>query len=160
VAFLHQHQRTIGDDGGEPYIEASLDDYAIAYDLAHQVFADSAHDLPKPARDFLAQVKGIVDTVAKKAKAGIGETWFTRRMIREATKLPDHIIKRHMREIEDLEYVVVQRAPQGGSFRYRLLPQKQAPALLDGLLSPESLARKVEQVGQKWKSGKNGRKPA
>jgi DNA primase catalytic core len=158
VAFLHQWQRTIGDDGGEPYIEASLDDYAIAYDLAHQVFADSAHDLPKPARDFLAQVEGIVETVAKKAKAGIGETWFTRRMVREATKLPDHIIKRHMREIEDLEYLTVQRAPSGGSFRYRLLSQKQAPALLDGLLSPESLAQKAGQAEQKRKSGKIARK--
>jgi hypothetical protein len=96
--------------------------------------------------------------VAKKAKAGIGETWFTRRMIREATKLPDHIIKRHMREIEDLEYVVVQRAPSGGSFRYRLLPQKQAPALLEGLLSPESLAQKAGQAEQKRKSPKIARK--
>jgi DNA primase catalytic core len=152
VAFLHQHQRTIADDGGEQYIEASLADYAIAYDLAHQVFADSAHDLPKPARDFLAQVEAVVETVAKKAKAGIGETWFTRRMIREATKLPDHIIKRHMREIEDLEYVQVQRAPSGGSFRYRLLPQKKTPAVLDGLLTPDLLAQKAGQAGKKRKS--------
>jgi hypothetical protein len=79
-------------------------------------------------------------------------------MVREATKLPDHIIKRHMREIEDLEYVVVQRAPSGGSFRYRLLPQKQAPALLDGLLSPESLAQKAGQAEQKRKSAKIARK--
>jgi hypothetical protein len=160
VAFLHQHQRTIGDDSGEQYIEASLEDYAIAYDLAHQVFADSAGDLPKPARDFLAQVEAVVAAETGRQKARVEEVWFTRRMIREATKLPDHIIKRYMREIEDFEYVVVQRAPQGGSFRYRLLPQKQAPALLEGLLTPESLAEKVEQVGQKWKSAKNGRKPA
>ena len=158
VAFLHQHQRTIGDDGGEQYIEASLEDYAIAYDLAHQVFADSAGDLPKPARDFLAQVEAVVAAETGRQKARVEEVWFTRRMVREATKLPDHIIKRHMREIEDFEYVTVQRAPQGGSFRYRLLPQKQAPALLEGLLSPESLAEKVEQVGQKWKSGKIARK--
>ena len=160
IAFLHQHQRTIGNDGGEQYIEADLDDYAIAYDLAHQVFADSAHDLPKPARDLLTQVEAIVEQAAKHSKAQVGETWFTRRMIREATKLPDHLIKRHMREIEDLEYLQVQRAPQGGSFRYRLLPQKKTPAVLDGLLSPESLAQKVEQVGQKWKSGKIARKAA
>ena len=103
-------------------------------------------------------MESIVETVAKKAKAQVGETWFTRRMIREATKLPDHLIKRHMREIEDLEYLTVQRAPQGGSFRYRLLPQKKTPAVLDGLLSPESLAEKVGQVEQKWKSGKIARK--
>jgi len=167
VAFLHQHQRTIGDDGGEQYIEANLEDYAIAYDLAHQVFADSAHDLPKPARDFLAQVEAVVEALAKQAKAGIGETWFMRRTIREATKLPDHLIKRHMREIEDLEYVQVQRAPSGGSFRYRLLPQKQAPAVLDGLLTPEALAQKHRpsgsgpgQAGQKRKSAKIGSQPS
>jgi DNA primase len=166
VAFLHQWQREVRQDGDAEYIEASIADYAIAYDLAHQVFADSAHDLPKPARDFLAQVEGLVESTAQQTKAGIGETWFTRRMVREVTKLPDHIIKRHMREIEDLEYVVVQRAPQGGSFRYRLLPQKKMPAVLDGLLEPDALAQKccpsgsdkVEQVGQKWKSGKIARK--
>jgi DNA primase len=166
VAFLHQQQRDVRQDGDAEYIEASIADYAIAYDLAHQVFADSAHDLPKPARDFLAQVEGIVESTAKQTKAGIGETWFTRRMVRETTKLPDHIIKRHMREIEDLEYVTVQRAPQGGSFRYRLLPQKKTPAVLDGLLEPDALAQKccpsgsekVEQAGQKWKSGKIARK--
>jgi hypothetical protein len=80
-------------------------------------------------------------------------------MVRESTKLPDHIIKRHMREIEDLEYVQVQRAPSGGSFRYRLLPQKKAPAVLDGLIGPDALARKAEQAGQKRKSAKNAVKP-
>jgi hypothetical protein len=161
VAFLHQHQRQIIRDGDAEYIEAGMEDYAIAYDLAHQVFADSSHDLPKQARDFLAQVESVIEQESKRAKASVAEFWFTRRMIREATKLPDHMIKRHMREIEDLEYVQVQRAPSGGSFRYRLLPQKQAPALLDGLLPPESLAQKYRPSGigpgqaeQKRKSGK------
>ena len=40
IAFLHQHQRTIANDGCEPhghsadYIEASVADYAMAYELA------------------------------------------------------------------------------------------------------------------------------
>jgi len=152
IAFLHQHQRRIVQDEDAEYIEASLEDYAIAYDLAHQVFADSAGDLPKQARDFLTQVETLIEQAAREAKAQVGEFWFSRRTVREATKLPDHMIKRHMREIEDLEYVQVQKSPQGGSFRYRLLPQKQATALLDGLLPPEALARKVGQVEQKWKS--------
>jgi hypothetical protein len=159
VAFLHQHQRRVIRDEDAEYIEASLEDYAIAYDLAHQVFADSAGDLPKQARDFLAQVELIVENAAKEGKARVDEFWFSRRMIRETTKLPDHMIKRHMREIEDLEYLQVQRSPQGGSFRYRLLSHKKAPAVLDGLLTPEALTQKyrpsgdgLEQVGQKWKS--------
>jgi hypothetical protein len=159
VAFLHQHQREIKQDGEAQYIEAAPEDYAIAYDLAHQVFADSAGDLPKPARDFLTQVEAVVATETGRQKARVEEVWFTRRMIREATKLPDHIIKRHMREIEDLEYLTVQRAPSGGSFRYRLLPQKKAPAVLEGLLTPLALAEKAEQAGQKRKSPKIGSKP-
>jgi len=157
VAFLHQHQRETGEEGGAGFIVASLDDYAIAYDLAHQVFAEGANDLPKPARDFLAQVEAVVESLAKQAKATVAETWFNRRTIREVTKLPDHQIKRLMREIEDLEYVQVQRASQGGSFRYRLLPQKKAPAVLDGLLVPSALAEKRN----KWnKSGNRAKQPA
>ncbi len=152
IAFLHQHQRTIGRDGSEEYIEASIEDYALAYDLAHQVFADGSGDLPKPERDFLTQVEAVVEEAAQKAKTKVGEFWFTRRMVREVVKLPDHLIKRHMREIEDLEYVQVQRATQGGSYRYRLLPQKKASPVLGGLLDPEALARKVGEVGEKWKS--------
>jgi len=151
IAFLHQHQRTIGRDGSEEYIEASIEDYALAYDLAHQVFADGSGDLPKPERDFLAQVETLVEDAAKKAKTKVSEFWFTRRMVREVVKLPDHLIKRHMREIEDLEYVQVQRAVSGGSFRYRLLPNKKAPALLAGLLAPEALAQKAEKAEQKRK---------
>jgi DNA primase catalytic core len=148
MAFLHQHQRRIGDDGGAQYIEASLEDYALAYDLAHQVFADGASDLPKPARDFLAQVESVVESAAKQAKATVAEYWFTRRQVREALRLPDHLAKRHMREIEELEYVQVQRAPSGGSFRYRLLPDKKTPAVLDGLLAPAALAARIQKAGQ------------
>ena len=167
IAFLHQHQRQRDVASGSPvageealpeYIIASLDDYAVAYDLAHVVFAESAGDLPKPARDFLTQVEAVVESLAKEGKASLGEIWFSRRTIREATKMPDHQIKRLMREIEDLEYVAVQRAPSGGSFRYRLLPQKQAPALLAGLLPPELLAKKAEQAEQKRKSAKTATK--
>jgi DNA primase catalytic core len=152
IAFLHQHQRRIERDGAEEYIEASLEDYALAYDLAHQVFTDGASDLPKPARDFLAQVETVVESAAKQAKATVAEYWFTRRQVREALRLPDHLAKRHMREIEELEYVQVQRAPSGGSFRYRLLPDKKTPAVLDGLLAPAALAAKAGQAGQKRKS--------
>jgi hypothetical protein len=141
------------EDAEAHYIEANLEDYAIAHDLAHGVFAESAGDLPKAARDFLAQVESLIEERAEKEGAQVSEIWFTRRSVREATKLPDHLIKRHMREIEDLEYLQVQRAPQGGSFRYRLLPHKKAPAVLDGLLAPEVLSEKWN----KW--NKSGNRP-
>lgn len=166
IAFLHQHQRQIGSDGDAQYIVASLDDYAAAYDLAHVVFAQAGSDVPKPVADLLAQIETIIAAEALKQKARVGDLWFTRRMIREAVRLPDHVIKTHMRQIEELEYVQVQRAPSGGSFRYRLLPQKKAPAILEGLTAPEVLAQKYRpsgvgpgEAGEKRKSAQTARQP-
>ena len=152
IAFLHQHQRTISADGAHEYITASIEDYAMAHDLAHQVFAHSTADLPKPVADFYGEVKKIVREKARSLKCTLADLTFSRRQIREATQLPDHMVKRHMRQIEELEYVQVQRAPQGGSFVYRLLPEAAAPAKLAGLTSPEMLEEKWDKwnkVGQR-----------
>jgi len=145
IAFLHQHQRETGEEGGAGFIIASLDDYAIAYDLAHVVFAQSAGDLPKPVAEFLEDVERIVTEAAKQAKTPAESFPFSRRLIREATRLPDHIVKRHMRQLEDLEYLIVQRAPSGGSYRYRLASADQATKRLDGLLEPSALAERWEK---------------
>jgi hypothetical protein len=145
VAFLHQHQRETGEENGAGFIVASLDDYAIAYDLAHVVFAQSAGDLPKPVAEFLDDVERIVTEAAKQAKTAPESFPFSRRLIREATRFPDHIVKRHMRQLEDLEYLIVQRAPSGGSYRYRLASADQATKRLDGLMAPDELAARWEK---------------
>lgn len=149
IAFLHQYQRNVkelGSEGREAhpdatsrcYIEASVEDYAHAYDLAQTVFANTLGDLPKPVADLMKQIESMK------------QTEFTRRDVREFTKLPDHLLKKHMRAIEDLEYVSVTRAAQGGSFRYRLLPKQKDPPLLSGLTPPDEL----EEKWDKWaKSG-------
>ena len=160
IAFLHQCQRqrsAAPDDAAIEYIEATADDYAAAYDLAHVVFAQAGSDVPKPTADFLAQVEAWAQRTADETGQKLEELTFTRRQVREAVRLPDHLIKRHMREIEDLEYIEVRRAQQGGSFRYRLLPQKKAPPVLDGLTTPDALAQKWN----KWvKSGNRPKPPA
>lgn len=135
IAFLHQYQRHIGEDGGQEYIEASVEDYAHAYDLAQTVFANTLGDLPKPVMDLLAQIKKM-----KKAE-------FTRRDVREFTKLPDHLVKRQMRTLEELEYVSVTRSPSGGSFRYRLFSMEETSPALSGLTPPDELKDKAEQAG-------------
>jgi DNA primase catalytic core len=131
IAFLHQYQRHIGEDNGQEYIEASIEDYAHAYDLAQTVFANTLGDLPKPVMDLLAQIRKM-----KKAE-------FTRRDVREFTKLPDHLVKRQMRTLEELEYVSVARAPSGGSFRYRLFSMEESSPALSGLTPPDELRQKL-----------------
>ena len=159
IAFLHQFQRerpVVTDAEGEAgeYIEASLEDYAAAYDLAHLIFAQAGKDMEQPVSTFLLQVEAFLGREAGKRKSRLEEITFTRRMVREALKLPDHLVKGYMRQIEELEYVQVQRAPQGGSYRYRLLPQKKAPPLLEGLTTPKELSSKWE----KWVKSGNARK--
>ncbi|MDB4793509.1 toprim domain-containing protein [Methylacidiphilales bacterium] len=159
IAFLHQHQRTIGLDQSAPdeqpteYIEANLDDYAHAYDLAHQVFAQAGSDLPKPVADFFEEMQELVERLAKERDCPLDEFIFSRRDIRQAVKLPDHILKRYMRQIEELEYVRVKRAPQGGSFRYRMAEAVDRPRQLDGLITPEALREKWD----KWNKSGTGR---
>ena len=142
IAFLHQHQRTIGHENGADYIEASVEDYAMAYDLASLIFAQTQGDLDKPVSDFLTQIETWAAAAAKAKKDRLEDFHFTRRDVRDAIKLPDHIIKRYMRQIEELEYVEVRRAASGGSYRYRLLPQKKAPGVLAQLTPPQALAQK------------------
>lgn len=136
IAFLHQYQRTIGTSNEQDYIEASFEDYAHAYDLAQTVFNNTLGDLPKPVADLFAQIKSM-----KKSE-------FTRRDVREFTRLPDHLVKRQMRALEELEYVSVSRAPSGGSFRYRLFAEENSSPALGGLITPEQLQQKAEQAGQ------------
>jgi DNA primase catalytic core len=150
VAFLHQEQRPRKQDhDGAEYIEATVDDYAVAYDLAHQVFAQTTSDLSKPVRDFLDQMEQGVERMAHVAKTRLHDFWFTRRMVREATRVPDYLIKLYMRQIEDLEYIQVERAQRGGSFRYRMLPEKKAAGSLGGLPTPQELRKKVGVSGSK-----------
>jgi DNA primase catalytic core len=95
VAFLHQEQRPRKQDhDGAEYIEATVDDYAVAYDLAHQVFAQTTSDLSKPVRDFLDQMEQGVERMAHVAKTRLHDFWFTRRMVREATRVPDYPVRR------------------------------------------------------------------
>ena len=151
VTFLHQYQRPVktSPDGVE-HVEATPDDYAIAYDLAKTVFAQTLQDVGKPAKDLFDQIRVMVERETQKQRITAKDYWFTRRTIREHTKLPDYTIKRVIRELEELEYLDVRRSVQGGSFRYRLAATHTAPAIFDGRTSPDELRQKWS----KWnKSG-------
>ena len=151
VTFLHQYQRTVktSPDGVE-HVEATPDDYGKAYDLAKTVFAQTLQDVSKPAKDLFDQIKPMVEAETRRLSIAAKDYWFTRRTIREHTKLPDYTIKRVIRELEELEYLDVRRSAQGGSYRYRLAATHTAPAIFDGLTSPEELRQKWN----KWdKSG-------
>jgi len=147
ITFLHQHQRTVKktEDGVE-YIEATEQDYTMTYNLAKAVFDHSLNDLAKPARELHDAIINMVETHIKKHDIARRDYWFTRRNVREFTKWPDHQIKRTIRQLEDLEYLEIRRAGQGGSFKYRLPAQNTVPAFFEGLTTPENLKKALKKA--------------
>ena len=64
-----------------------------------------------------------------------------------------------MRQIEDLEYVQVQRAPSGGSFRYRLLPQRKRPPSSTACQRPRRSPKKRKKRVKTGNRPKTAAKP-
>jgi hypothetical protein len=126
VALLHQHQRQrhtahTADGTDITYIEATLDDIAVANRLAHEVLGRSLDELPPQTRRLL----GIIDTlVAQRAEAdGLtrDRVRFTRRDVRGACGLSDVQCRKHLDRLVELEYLLVHKGSRGSSFVYELV---------------------------------------
>ena len=144
VAFLHQAQREKQQaEDGVDYIEATVDDYACAYDLARAAFAQALADMPRSARQVLSQIRAMVAEVCERMSLSQRDYGFRRRDVREHSRLPDHQIKRSMRVLEDLEYVHVRRGGRGGSFIYHLAADPREKDPLEGLTTPDELRKSI-----------------
>ena len=148
VTFLHQLQRPMKQDAqlGD-YLETTLDDIAIANDLAHQLFGHSLDDLSRPSRDLLQLVS---DYVAKKAGGGsVDKVSFNRRELREAFQWGDTRLRIHLEELVEMEYVVPLSGRFGQTYQYRLLyaPTDEPGRFLAGLKSVEQLRQESNLAG-------------
>jgi len=132
-AFLHQHQRERR--GGA--VVASLADYAVAYNLAGEVLADTLSDLRKPLREAYGRLREL----ALKAEGPV-----SRREIREALSQPDSTVRHWLAELVELEYLETEasRGGAGKSARYRLTDRGPREDLVVGLLTPDELRRRLE----------------
>jgi len=148
ITFLHQKQRARSGNA----IEATPEDYAAAFNLAKSCLEHAWAELPRSASQLLAAIRKWAVKEAKKLGVQASELSFRRREVRQITGLPDHIVKRGMRSLEDLEYVSVRRARNGGSFKYQLAGQPPAVDLLNGLTTPEQLKEKYAQMNTKTKA--------
>ena len=164
VTFLYQMQRTIQNDAelGD-YIETTLDDIAIANELAHQLFGHSLDDLSRPGRELLQL---IADHVARKESsgatdqkmAGVAAT-FNRRELREAFKWGDTRLRTHLDELVEMEYVLPLSGRFGQTYHYRLFytPTDEPGRFLAGLKSVEQVRKEANLAGVLGNlAGKNG----
>jgi DNA primase len=161
VTFLHQYQRPVkqidaGAGGKITCIESTVDDYAIAYRLAREILGFSLDDLKKHARDLLDQIQEMVKRESRNTGQIENEITFTRRQIREFTGWPDYQIKTYIKQLEDLEYLILQQVKTRGQFEYRLNDPNQ-PKTLKGLLTPEELKNLLTSENPSVTTGRTGR---
>jgi DNA primase catalytic core len=119
IAYLHQYQREVKTHQTISYIEATLDDIGKANHLAHEILGRTLDELSPPSRLLLKLIHKMV--LAKSNGRDPSQHRFTRKDVREWTKWTDPQIKRHIRQLEDLEYLYSVAGKKGKEYIYELL---------------------------------------
>ena len=142
IAFLHQFQREVkrDPDRGE-YIEATVEDYTAAYHLAKSAFGHALSDIPRTARTVLSHIQTMAKEWSQRLGVEPKDYGFRRRDVREYTRMADHVVKRAMKTLADLEYLNVKRSGRGGTYIYHLAARPGQNDVLQGLTTPEELGR-------------------
>ena len=160
IAFLHQYQREIKTihNNGEvmQYIEVGYDDIEKANELADVVLGRSLDELSPPSRLLLKMIREMVEARCKELGIEPKNYHFSRRDIREWTRWSDSQIKRHIQQLEDLEYLYSVVGKKGKEYVYELLYPgggEDGKPFLMGLTSIEELKKKI--AAQK-KGDRNG----
>jgi len=154
IALLHQHQRPRGrhevalPGGGVrvvEYVAVTLDDIALANELAPEVLGRSLDELPPQTRRLLDHIKALVK--AKQAAPGQSAKLaasFARRELREACGWSLTQVRVHLERLVELEYLELRHGKLGGGFVYELMIDAHAPAHVAhiGLIDVEELRKK------------------
>lgn len=163
VTFLHQMQRPRKHDPelGD-YIETTLDDIAIANELAHQLFGQSLDDLSFPSRQALERISAHVERRAGELKTAGEEIIFSRRELRETFGWSDTRLRVYLRELVALEYLAPVTGRNGLRFSYRLIDADAIPGVrrIAGLKDVETLAREANLAGLNTHPAAENRHPA
>ncbi len=127
IAFLHQYQREIKQvqHHGEvlEYIEVTVNDIAIANELAHEVLGRSMDELPPQTRKLLTLIYEMVSTQCQQdshSKQTQKDVRFSRRDIREYTGWGLTQVATHCQRLEAMEYLVISSGRNGKKMQYEL----------------------------------------
>jgi DNA primase catalytic core len=156
IAYLHQYQREIKaiDNNGSfiQLIEVALEDIERANHLAHEILGRSLDELSPPSRSLLMIIHEMVLVRCKELGIEPKDYRFTRRDIREWSKWSDPQIKRHIRQLEELEYLYSVSGKKGKEYVYELLYSgggERGRAFFMGLVDVSELRRRLNLDGKK-----------
>ena len=85
IALLHQYQREVKTHAGIEYIEVTVDDIAVANDLAHEVLGRTLDELPPQTRKLLGLIQAMVLEACAHEGIAQQDYRFSRRAVRAYT---------------------------------------------------------------------------
>jgi DNA primase len=107
ITFVHQFQREIKkNQEGQAYIETTLEDIELANELLKDVLLAKSDELTKACRDFLENLKGILQREKKQS--------FYRSEVREKLKINPHNLNHYLKTLHFYGYV---KAIGGNKFK-------------------------------------------
>ena len=154
IALLHQHQReTKRAADGEAeveYVEVTLEDIALANELAQAVLARSLDEVSPPVRGMYREFRGLCKQRAEESGCRPDQVQLSRREIREATGWSDWQVRTYCQQLADMEYLYAVSGNNGKRFVYELAfyteDEEESPAMR-GLVSVEQLKQQLKENG-------------
>jgi DNA primase catalytic core len=149
IALLHQHQRARGRHEvagqGIEYVEATIEDIALANELAPEVLGRSLDELPPQTRRLLDHIRALVRSRSTDTSAKLAAT-FSRRELREACGWSLTQVRVHLERLVELEYLELRHGRLGSSFVYELMIDAEAPQHVAhiGLIDVGELKKKYD----------------
>ena len=152
IAYLLQYQREIKemDFGGETirYVEVTLDDIRKANQLASEVLGRSLDELSPPSRQLLGLIRDMVMKRSDEADVPPGDYPFSRREIRDYAGWSHAQVKRHIGQLEELEYIYPVSGRRGKEYVYELRYEDELDSgkkFFAGLVDVDKLEKRLNQ---------------
>jgi hypothetical protein len=146
ITLLHQHQRKIIDLGsGKIAIEAIVEDVELANRLISEVMGRSLDDLLPQTRQLLILIDNMINQQSKSRKIDRTHVRFTQRQLRDTFGWRDCQVRKHLKRLIELEYVLAHRTGHGNAKEYELLYDgqgREGESFLLGLVDPSKLKQR------------------
>ena len=165
ITLLHQHQRKVvqlnhnrnpkrergnisqdasvaQDPNAFIAVQSTVEDVELANRLLSQVMGRSLDDLLPQTRQLLVLIDNLVNQQSGDQKLGRNLVRFTQRQLRDAFGWQDSHVRKHLKRLIELEYVLAHRTGHGNAKAYQLLYDGQGrngESFLLGLADPAKL---------------------
>ncbi len=146
ITLLHQHQRKVIDLGsGNIALESTIEDVELANRLVSETMGQSLDDLLPQTRQLLVLIDNWVNERSRESKLSRNLVRFTQRQLRESFGWRDSHVRKHLKRLLELEFVLAHRTGHGNGKQYELLYDGQGRdggSFLLGLADPAKLKQR------------------